>query len=124
MLSISRTKLQFDRCDRPLVARARRAGKAMFCVVSGILFGATALAETHSPPTCYEDAMLVFDASGSMSGIDAYSPGSIATRIDDARTALAKSLPRITPHRRLGLMTYGPGGHCNVTLNMLPALNA
>ncbi len=106
--------------------RVGRARTVMSYAILVILFGSNALAEVdnHSAQKCFEDAMLVFDASGSMSGIDAYSPGTIATRIDDARKALAESLPRVTPYRRLGLMTYGPGGHCNTVLNMRPAFNA
>jgi Ca-activated chloride channel homolog len=112
-----------DAADSRQVNRGH-ARTAIFYAVMGILFGSTALAEVGLPPTCYADAMLIFDASGSMSGIDAYSPGSTATRIDDARSALAQALPRVTPHRRLGLMTYGPGGHCNISLLMRPELNA
>ena len=103
---------KYDDPAKSPACRTRRARTAMSYAVMGILFSSNVLAEVdnHLSPKCYEDAMLVFDASGSMSGIDAYSPGSIATRIDDARKALAKSLPRVTPYRRLGLMTYGPGG--------------
>ena len=93
----------------------------LFIVLSGI----SALSnDGPSLPSCIEDAMLIFDASGSMSGIDAYSPGSTVTRIDDARSALAQSLPHVTPYRRIGLMTYGPGGHCKYELNLRPILNA
>ena len=114
-----------DLSQSPEASRGR-ARTAISYVAIGILFGSSALAEvdSQSSPKCYEDAILVFDASGSMSGIDAYSPGSVATRIDDARRALAESLPRVTPYRRLGLMTYGPRGHCNIVLNMRPALDA
>lgn len=54
-----------------------------------------------------DDAMLVFDASGSMAsmGYNAIS----TPRIVDARKALRQSLPDITPFRRLGLVIYGPG---------------
>jgi Ca-activated chloride channel homolog len=100
---------------------------AMFSALLGILLGSSALAEVGQHPSCYEDAMLIFDASGSMSGMEEYGSSSPTTRIDDARAALAKSLPRVTPYRRLGLMTYGPGlvGHCdNITLNMRPEFNA
>ncbi len=56
---------------------------------------------------CTDDAMLVFDASGSMAsmGYNAIS----TPRIVDARKALRQSLPDITPFRRLGLVIYGPG---------------
>lgn len=57
---------------------------------------------------CARDAMLVLDGSASMSeiGFDASAP----TRIDDARAALARAMPRIAEVRRVGLLTYGPGG--------------
>ena len=113
--------------SRSLSVRAGRARTVMIYTAIGVLLGSSAVAESdnRSSPKCYEDAMLVFDASGSMSGVDAYTAGIVpATRIDDARAALAQSLPRVTPYRRLGLMTYGPGGHCNVALNMRPAFDA
>lgn len=52
--------------------------------------------------------MLVFDGSASMAelGFDHTAP----TRIAEARAALARAMPRITPVRRVGLLTYGPGG--------------
>lgn len=57
---------------------------------------------------CTEDAMLVFDASGSMAEMG-YN-GLDVPRINDARAALHQALPRITPVRRVGLIVYGPGG--------------
>ena len=73
--------------------------------------------------------MLVFDASGSMSG-DGWGYGSenptAVSRIDKVRIALAKVLPSITRNRRVGLITYGPGPYqqCNVELNFPPLDNA
>lgn len=57
---------------------------------------------------CAVDAMLVFDGSASMGelGYDPTDP----TRIDDARAALSDAMPDIAPYRRIGLLTYGPGG--------------
>lgn len=57
---------------------------------------------------CARDAMLVFDGSGSMDevGHDPTAP----TRIIDARRALRAAIPDIAPYRRIGLLTYGPGG--------------
>ena len=78
---------------------------------------------------CTEDAMLVFDASGSMSG-DGWGYGSenptAVSRIDKVRIALTKVLPSITANRRVGLITYGPGPYqqCNVELNFPPLDNA
>lgn len=55
---------------------------------------------------CTEDAMLVFDGSGSMAltGIN----GMSVPRIVDARNALRQSLPDIAASRKLGLIVYGP----------------
>jgi len=57
---------------------------------------------------CARDAMLVFDGSGSMGevGHDPTAP----TRIEDARRAVRAAMPDIAPVRRVGLLTYGPGG--------------
>lgn len=76
---------------------------------------------------CNEDAMLVFDASGSMSGNERLGIGSVVTRIDKVRKALEAALPNVTPHRRIGLITYGPGPYnrCdNIALNLSPQANA
>ena len=130
MLLVSKLRrhqaLHYGNRTQSPVARARRARAAMSYAVIGIMSGSNALAEadSHFSPNCYEDAMLVFDASGSMSGIDEGGRSSVMPRIDAARNALAESLPRVTPYRRLGLMSYGPGGHCNVVLNLRPELAA
>jgi len=86
----------------------------------------------HSP--CTEDAMLVFDASGSMSSHDWGNGGGTAhsiTRIDMVRDALGKILPSVTRFRRVGLLTYGPTpnpglfNQCdNIALDLLPEPNA
>ncbi|MGB3556730.1 MAG: VWA domain-containing protein [Jannaschia sp.] len=57
---------------------------------------------------CATDAMIVFDGSASMTeiGFDIQD----ATRIVDARKAVARALPDVAPFRRIGLITYGPGG--------------
>jgi Ca-activated chloride channel family protein len=73
---------------------------------------------------CIEDAMLVVDASGSMSGIAELADGGSTTRIEKVRKALADTLPFVTHDRRLGLITYGPGGHCRTKLNMRPEVDA
>jgi len=74
---------------------------------------------------CEDDAMLVFDASGSMAemgfnGLD-------LPRIVEARDALRTALPDITPFRRLGLVVYGPGsgdGCSNIDLRFGPTPDA
>ena len=77
-------------------------------------------------PTCADDAMLVFDASGSMAATDF--PEGAPSRMDRVRQALVKVLPAASQTRRLGLMVYGPGPNfntCNnVDLRLPPTSNA
>lgn len=75
---------------------------------------------------CIDDAMIVFDASGSMSGNVKLGIATTVTRIDEVREALGKVLPGASRHRRVGLITYGPGPYnqCNVELNLRPSPNA
>lgn len=98
-------------------------------LVTLALTGALAMAQSGAAQTderCNADAMLVFDASGSMAemghnGID-------TPRITDARAALHAALPQITPLRDVGLITYGPGGGedtcSHVALRLAPAPDA
>ncbi|WP_424059334.1 hypothetical protein, partial [Methyloceanibacter sp.] len=62
-------------------------------------------ADTLTP--CTEDAMIVFDASGSMAGSLAEGIGAKIRRIDEVRKALGQALPRVTHFRKIGLITYG-----------------
>ena len=75
---------------------------------------------------CTEDAMIVFDASGSMAGNTVQGLFSDITRIDEVRKALAQVLPGVTKYRKVGLITYGPGPYlqCNVKLDFGPIPNA
>src|SRR5262245_9209954 len=79
--------------------------------------------ETRDP--CTEDAMIVFDASGSMAGNTVQGLFSDVTRIDEVRKALARVLPTATKFRKVGLITYGTGpyGICNVLLDFRPMPN-
>ncbi|WP_375691630.1 VWA domain-containing protein [Pseudooceanicola sp. LIPI14-2-Ac024] len=77
----------------------------------------------RAAPDCIADAMLVFDGSGSMSeiGFDA----SAATRIEEARIAVARALPEIAELRRVGLVVYGAGADsCATDLRLPPTLDA
>lgn len=80
---------------------------------------------THSAG-CAADAMLVFDGSASMAelGFDTRRK----TRIVEAREALRDAMPDITPFRRVGLLTYGPGANAdscrNIDLRFGPRDNA
>jgi len=83
-------------------------------------------AEEKKPSPCTEDAMIVFDASGSMSGNQTLGIPNSRARIDEVRAALAQVLPNATQHRRVGLITYGPGPYnqCNVKLDLKPTPDA
>jgi Ca-activated chloride channel family protein len=78
------------------------------------------------PPPCTNDAMIVFDASGSMAGNVNQGIATTIPRIDEVREALGHVLPSATRFRRVGLITYGPGPYqrCNVKLNLKPTPNA
>lgn len=71
-------------------------------ILSAVLTTQTALAD------CSTDAMVVFDGSASMSeiGFDIQD----ATRIQEARIAMGRVMPQVEDLRRVGLVTYGPGG--------------
>ena len=56
---------------------------------------------------CRQDAMIVFDSSGSMSGM--IITGVRQSRIDRVREALNEVLPQIERDRNIGLIIYGPG---------------
>lgn len=73
-----------------------------------LLLAALALVPGLALAECTEDAMLVFDGSGSMAEMG-YN-GLDVPRINDARRALHRVLPPIAQVRRLGLIVYGPGG--------------
>jgi Ca-activated chloride channel homolog len=83
-------------------------------------------AEEAKPPLCIDDAMIVFDASGSMAGDVNQGIATILPRIDEVRSARAKVLPNVTKFRRVGLITFGPGPYnqCNVRLALEPTPNA
>jgi Ca-activated chloride channel family protein len=88
-----------------------------------------ASAQEEPPKPCTEDAMIVFDASGSMAG-DGWGYGSESAgsvpRIDKVRAALRQILPSVTRFRKVGLITYGSGAwnQCNIDLALKPAPNA
>ena len=117
-LSVTRMHLSFHSWGAAVMGWA---------AIAAFVAGAAPAAREHSP--CTEDAMIVFDASGSMSG-NGWGYGSetagTVSRIDKVRTTLANILPEVTRFRRVGLITYGPGvwNQCNVHLDLRPAENA
>ena len=98
------------------------------CALAALLASGapTGAAEEKDHGPCIEDAMLVFDASGSMAGNLNQGIATTIPRIDEVRSALAKVLPSITRFRRVGLITYGPGPYqqCNVQLALKPMPDA
>jgi Ca-activated chloride channel family protein len=97
---------------------------ALVCLLGSTL--AASGADEKKPSPCTEDAMIVFDASGSMSGNQVLGIPNSRARIDEVRAALSQVLPTATKHRRVGLITYGPGPYnqCNVKLNLKPIADA
>ena len=91
-----------------------------------VLFANIPSLGAERPAPCTEDAMIVFDASGSMAGNLDQGIATQKPRIDEVRTALAEILPDATRFRRVGLITYGPGPaqQCNVRLDLKPTPNA
>jgi Ca-activated chloride channel family protein len=113
-----------------MVARSRFARKCDFLfgvmALAALLASTPVAAEDNKPEPCTEDAMIVFDASGSMSGNQTLGIPNTRPRIDEVRSALAQVLPTATKHRRVGLITYGPGPYnqCNVKLDLKPTADA
>ena len=101
---------------------------ARLATVSGLIIVlAVGPLRAEAPATpCTEDAMIVFDASGSMAGNLDQGIATLKPRIDEVRAALAEILPAVTRVRRVGLITYGPGPgeQCNVKLDLKPTANA
>lgn len=97
-----------------------------FLTMAGVCLGPACAFAVDAPAPCTEDAMIVFDASGSMAGSLAEGIGAKIRRIDEVRKALAEALPRVTHFRKIGLITYGPGPYsqCNVNLDLRPKSNA
>lgn len=111
---------------RTSASLARRL-TALALAVALAAAGVRAAEPIDRPPACNEDAMIVFDASGSMSGTDRLGIATMVTRIEKVRTALAQVLPEVAPSRRIGLITYGPGPYnkCdNIHLELEPDFNA
>ncbi len=102
------------------------AGAVLVLTLLGALGQAELHAEDKKPNPCTEDAMIVFDASGSMSGNQTLGIPNSEARIDQVRSALAEVLPSATKFRKVGLITFGPGPYnqCNVKLELKPTPDA
>src|SRR5688572_23314623 len=107
---------------------AEASGLKVFALAAAAMlaFAAPAIPEDKKPNPCTEDAMIVFDASGSMSGNQTLGIPNSKPRIDEVKWALSQVLPSATKFRRVGLITYGPGEYnqCNVKLDLKPTLDA
>jgi Ca-activated chloride channel family protein len=105
---------------------ASRIVKAASIASAIAVIGTAGAEEGKKASPCTEDAVIVFDASGSMSGNQTLGIPNSRARIDEARGALAQVLPNATKFRKVGLVTYGPGPYnqCNVKLDLKPMANA
>jgi Ca-activated chloride channel homolog len=105
----------------------RRSGVLSLSTLLGaVLLVAPAQVQSgNEAPSCTSDAMIVFDASGSMAGMGFGE--TTVSRLQQVRHALAEVLPDVAPFRKLGLLTFGPGKHraCdNIDLKFTPIPNA
>lgn len=95
-------------------------------LAAALVLPSAALSQSASPqPNCAKDAMIVFDASGSMTGMG-FGERTVR-RIEQVQGALARVLPDIAPVRNLGLIVFGPGRRqaCeNVDLRLRPGPNS
>lgn len=103
---------------RPL----RRTAAAGICLAA-LVAGPGPVAEAAQG--CSEDAIVVFDGSGSMSemGFNLMDE----PRIFAARRAIRQAMPQVAPFRNLGLVIYGPGPRdaCNnIELRFAPMPDA
>lgn len=80
--------------------------------------------KSADPQSCANDAMIVFDASGSMGTTDRSLK---VPRIDGAKRAMGRVIPDVAHLRRLGLIVYGEGEYndCNtIELRLKPTPDA
>jgi len=103
-----------------------RIGKTMrSLLLAGVAAAFAGPAGQAQDRSCADDAIIVFDGSGSMS--ETAFNAMDEPRIIDARRAMHRAVPRVAPVRRIGLMIYGPGGSdvcSNVDLRFGPVRNA
>lgn len=109
------------RCRGPGAAPRRHSWppswSSILLLASAVLAASPVRAEEAE--ACRRDAMIVFDASGSMTIADMGG----RPRIDVAREAVVDVLPSLAHQRRTGLVVYGPGaGACSVRLRVPPAV--
>ncbi len=106
---------------RPIVLALGAAGALLL----GVPASTPAVTPSTDPPKCESDAMIVVDASGSMTGMG-FGENTV-TRIQHVRRALASVLPAVAPVRNLGLVVFGPGARSqcqNIDLRLPPGPNS
>jgi len=114
-------KIRIGSCEMERLKIAIATAVSLFCGTVA-LAGAQKDGVDHA---CTQDAMLVFDASGSMASVG-YNEMEIP-RIHQALDAVRSVLPRVAPYRRIGLLVYGPGPKdacSNVDLRLRPQSRA
>jgi Ca-activated chloride channel family protein len=105
----------------PIILALSAAGALLL----GVPASTPAVTPSAEPPKCESDAMIVFDASGSMTGMG-FGENTV-TRIQQVRRALAAVLPAVAPVRNLGLVVFGPGARSqchNIDLRLPPGPNS
>ncbi len=100
-------------------------GSKLRAALSACVCAALAPGTLHADDrvTCKDDAIIVFDASGSMS----QPAGPDTTRMDLARRAAHQVIPLAAQSRNLGLVIYGPGDNARcqkLSLEVAPHANA
>jgi Ca-activated chloride channel family protein len=97
----------------------------MLALMAAIAMGSqSAFGADDGMSACKSDAMIVFDASGSMATSD-YTLK--LPRIAQAKQSMAKVIPEVAPLRKLGLIVYGEGEYndCSaIALRLRPTVNA
>jgi Ca-activated chloride channel family protein len=97
------------------------AAYASALILSTVFSGAAAEEQLDA---CRSDAMIVFDASGSMGTSDYMLK---VPRIAHLKQAMSQVIPEVAPLRRLGLVVYGEGAYndcSSISLRMRPTSNA
>lgn len=81
------------------------AGRTLRAGLAALMLVPSAASAQQSAATCRDDAIIVFDSSGSMQA----DTESGMTRIEIARAAAHQVIPTAARARNLGLLIYGPG---------------
>ena len=104
---------------------ASRAASARRGICAALICAASYLGPSVASDWCADEAMIVFDGSGSMAEMGFNKIDE--PRIFEARRAVADALPEIARNRRIGLLVYGPNGPDGCTgidLRFAPIPNA